>query len=167
MCEKIKKIIQRYIFTFLIMVMAAVLIVPKSFGLPDGLIDSIIVVLTLLGIIIEQHSKMTGDEGLKDKLDSFVSKVFTLEASAKLWFRILETVIFLAFGYLLLYVFTGLREIWSSGYLILRLAVPIGLVYVIVEYYNYKYKIKKINPYLIYYVYLLWIYIASVLNKFL
>lgn len=167
MCKKIKEIIQIYFFTVLIMIMVAAFIDPKSFGLPDGLIDSIIVVLTLLEIIMKLYSKMKGDEGLKNKLDSFVSKVFTLEASINFLFRVLVILFLLGIFYAFLFFFTGRTYVWDAGYQVFRLLIAIALVYLMVESYYKTLEIKKTNPYLIYYVYLFIIFIASVLNKFL
>lgn len=148
------------------MLMTVVLTKPKAFNLPDGLIDSMIVVLTLLGLILEKHSEMSGDKELIHRRDSLVNEVFNLKASTNFWFRFLYVILLISSFLLLIYLCTGIIDSWKLGVLFLFLLIPFALIYITSEVYYYVYKDKNISPYLIYYLYLLLIYIVSLVHKF-
>ena len=159
--------IYRLIATAIVVMLAIILSKPTSFGVPDGLIDSVIAMLTLLGLIIDKAPSDSSIKHLEKDRDNIISYIFNVHTSIGFFYRILYLLLIISLCFLFVYISTKDAMHWKIGVSYLILMIPYFIIYIGVALFSKVSEGKNINPYFICYAYLLLIYVASMLNKFI
>lgn len=171
-CKKIYELLKEpilYIATFIIIVITVAVSIPKSFGLPDGILDSVILILTLLGLFIDSSD----NSDLQNSKKKIINYLFRIESFVEFLFRFTVVLVIFAIIFLSLYIIISNEEgLHKLGFTCALLAIPYLLVtFGLHLYYDSKKEEKKeekkdIKPESIYYIYLLLIYCSALLQKF-
>ncbi len=157
--KKIFLQILQYIVTFIVIIFLVIITKPKTIGLPEDLFDSIIVILTLVGLMIDKLN----NQKLNDIRRNIIDYLFNLTTIKEFCFRIIVVLMSLAVIFLgISYIFNQNLQIWNMALSLCLLVVPYILIYIGMININNEY--EDGNSSFIYYLILLILYI---LYKFL
>ncbi|MEG9530272.1 hypothetical protein [Mannheimia indoligenes] len=160
--KKICKKLWSFVSAILIVLLVIILFDPKVLGFPDGLLDHLIVILTLLGVMIEQLPR---ESELRQYQEKLLNYIFNREASTSFWYKLIYIIFLFAVTLFAIYLYTDNKEYWNMAFKLLLLSIPYIIIYYVVDFFHEDN--RDLTASAIYYGYLLLIYIAYIANKFI
>lgn len=151
-----------YIKILIVVIICMVITNPKLSGLPSDFFDSLAFIFTLIGLILDKCP-----DDIKHKFDfrdKLINYLFNIKSLSTFWEKL--PFIFLKFSIFFLVIFAysraaEIREL-SASFAIFTIGIAFMSYSIVGELDKYP----NANPYLLYYIILLFLYIVSIVHKF-